>query len=354
MRRRNFLHISLASMLADKLCFSFGTTAGALLKVGDSDTPIFPYRGGEHGWWGYVDAEGRVLISADSSHIADRLFDFYAGLGAVRFDDGSEWMIDTKGLKQFAIYPNSYDWNYVMRDGLLPNRHRTSGKWGYVNRAGQWVITAHFEFAYPFSQERAVVAVGELRGVIDRKGSWIVRPSPLWAIEYRNGLLCIEQKKRFAYLDLNGRHVFGRDFEHATPFRSGFAVVHQANKAGVIDASGRMVMPFQYDAVWLGSDSTSPMLVKQNGVWMIVNEGKTILLPASTTPEPFSCGRSIVQDDPNGSGHFIGIDGTKLFGTSYWRPEQFVLDRTAVQTKQWGEHTWIDREGRAIFRWNGP
>jgi hypothetical protein len=68
-------------------------------------------------------------------------------------------MIDTKGSKQFPIYPDSHDWNYVLHDSVLPNRDRGSGQWGYVDPAGRWVIAPSFAFAFPFSQERAVVTV---------------------------------------------------------------------------------------------------------------------------------------------------------------------------------------------------
>jgi hypothetical protein len=353
MRRRDFLHFSvMAATLGGRLASGFNTTIELLLKVSDSDTPLFPYRGREHGWWGYIDAAGRVVIPADDSHIGGRLFDFYAGLGAVRFDDGSDWMIDAKGSKQFAIYPNSYDWNYVMRDGLMPNRDRDSGKWGYVDRSGRWVIAPHFDLVFPFSQERGIVTIGQLRGVIDRKGKWIVSPSLPWAVGYQDGFLCIQQKKRFAYLDVDGRLAFSRDFEHATQFRNGHAAVREAGQTGVIDSTGTLVIPFQYEAILLGSDSSSPMLVKQNGVWAIVSEGKIVPLPASEITEPFSCGRAIVRDDFNGNFHFIGSDGAKLFATSYWRPEPFILDRAAVQLAPGGEHAWIDRDGKMIFRWN--
>jgi hypothetical protein len=109
MRRREFLHICAAGALGSSLASGFNSTGEILLKIGNSDTSIFPFRAGEHGWWGYVDSAGQVLISADNSHIKTRFSDFYGGLGAVHYDDGSAWMIDTKGSKQFAIDPDSDD-----------------------------------------------------------------------------------------------------------------------------------------------------------------------------------------------------------------------------------------------------
>ena len=117
MRRRRFLQLCLAGAAGSRLAPAFSSAVEFRLKLGNSDTPIFPFRTGEHAWWGYIDAAGQILISADNSRIIARFSDFYGGLGAVRYDDGSAWMIDTKGSKRFPIYPGSGDWNYVLREG---------------------------------------------------------------------------------------------------------------------------------------------------------------------------------------------------------------------------------------------
>ncbi len=351
MRRRQFLQLCLAGAVGSRLAFAFSSDTEFCLKLGNSDTPIFPFRTGEHAWWGYVDAAGQVLISADNSRIIARFGDFYGGLGAVRYDDGSAWMIDMKGSKRFPIYPGSSGWNYVLREGLMPNRDSNSAQWGYVDSAGRWVIAPSFAFAFPFSQERAVVAVGQRKGVIDPKGKWVIPASFSRAFAYSDGFLCVQQGKRFAFLDRNGRPAFGRDFEQASGFQNGLAAVRDANRMGVIDTSGRVVMPFQYEAIWLGNDPNSPMLLKRNGAWEISNNGRRIPLPPLRIEEPFSCGRAIVHDDLGGTCHFIGSDGTQLFGMSYWRPEPFVLDRAVVQMGQGGEHAWINQRGEPIFRW---
>ncbi len=320
------------------------------MKLVDSDTPVFPFRSGPNGWWGFIDGTGKVLISAESSHIRERLFDFYGGLAAMEFDDGTSWMIDTNGSKQFAIYPKYEGWNYVLRDGLMPNRDRSSGKWGYVDYGGQWRLAPTFDFAFPFSQERAVVQMGKLRGVITAKGKWVTTPSLSWAIGYQDGLLAVARGRRFSYLDRRGRPVFGRDFENASQFVNGLAAIREANRWGVIDRRGRIVAPFQYEAIWLSHDGS--MMVKQNNLWGIVDrDGHMTCRPAFTSVEPFSCGCALIHQGPDGSNYFAGIDGGKLFGTSYSRVEHFALDRAPVQWEAGGESAWIDRNGKAVFRW---
>jgi hypothetical protein len=91
MLRREFLHIGIAGALGSGLASGFQLHRRAFLRIGNSDASIFPFRAAEHGWWGYVDAAGQVLISAGNSPIDARFLDFSGGLGAVHYDDGSAW-----------------------------------------------------------------------------------------------------------------------------------------------------------------------------------------------------------------------------------------------------------------------
>jgi hypothetical protein len=157
-------------------------------------------------------------------------------------------------------------------------------------------------------------------------------------------------RNALSLFDRDGRSVFGRDFEQASLFANGLAAVCEANKWGVIDRSGHLVVPFQYEAIWLSSDG--PMLFKQNSLWGIMHtNGQVVLAPIFHTIEPFSCGCALVQDGPNGPSHFIGTDGAKLFGISYWRAEPFVLDRAPVNVEPGNERAWIGRDGKPVFRW---
>lgn len=51
------------------------------------------------------------------------------------------------------------------------------GKWGYVNRTGEWVIDPQWRQAEPFSEGRAAVETGGRWGIIDRDGNYMLEPS---------------------------------------------------------------------------------------------------------------------------------------------------------------------------------
>jgi len=51
-----------------------------------------------------------------------------------------------------------------------------SGKWGYIERSGQFVINPQFDDAFPFSYGLALVRSGPK--YIDKTGKYVWNPSP--------------------------------------------------------------------------------------------------------------------------------------------------------------------------------
>lgn len=72
-----------------------------------------------------------------------------------------------------GFIPSSYD------DALFAMPK--DGRWGYVDRSGDWIIKPEWRQAEPFSEGRAVVSVGGADGtrwgVIDRSGNYVVKPA---------------------------------------------------------------------------------------------------------------------------------------------------------------------------------
>lgn len=66
-------------------------------------------------------------------------------------------------------------------EGLAAFKSSDDGRWGYLNTKGDIVIEPIFDAApgaaSPFREGRAVVLVNGDRGVIDRTGAWIVKPT---------------------------------------------------------------------------------------------------------------------------------------------------------------------------------
>lgn len=83
--------------------------------------------------WGWCDKQGKIII-------------------APRFDDSNA----------FGTY------------GLAPVK--INGKWGYINRKGDWEIKRQFSEAFPFFDKLALVRTGTVYGFIDKNGHFQINP----------------------------------------------------------------------------------------------------------------------------------------------------------------------------------
>jgi hypothetical protein len=130
---------------------------------------------------------------------------------------------------------------------------RIDGRWGYIDRRGEFTIPPIFDNARPFHWQRiAAVQQGEKWGLIDAKGEWIVTPrfdqSPYPGSD---ALFPVVIEGKWGYLSAEGDMVIEPKFDAITEammFREGLVNVHVGDKMGYIDESGNVVIEPQYDS----------------------------------------------------------------------------------------------------------
>jgi len=63
----------------------------------------------------------------------------------------------------------------VAEEALFPIYQ--GGKWGYIDKSGDYVINPQFDYAWDFSEGLARVRIGDRRGYIDKTGMFVWGPS---------------------------------------------------------------------------------------------------------------------------------------------------------------------------------
>lgn len=157
------------------------------------------------GKWGYVDAEGKLIIN----YQFDAANKFVDGQAAVGFD-GKAGAIDENG--KYVINPQ---FDEIRTDGDL-YAIRQGDKWGWSNREGEIIINPQFESVYSFSGgESAPVKMGKDWGYVDKEGKVKINPQ----------------------------------FDDALPITNGFGIVQSGKKIGLIDEEGKYLVNPQFDEI---------------------------------------------------------------------------------------------------------
>ena len=126
-------------------------------------------------------------------------------------------IINKKGEQVFVLNPHNgkeiVACDFKFSDGLLPVKDE-DGKWGYVNKKGEMIITPKYDSYTPFSDGLALVSKSEKDGnssvlVID-KNAEVKMELKLKKFElqspFKNGLAVVEDKDkdRIGFIDLKG------------------------------------------------------------------------------------------------------------------------------------------------------
>jgi hypothetical protein len=139
---------------------------------------------------GFINLNGNIVIP--SKFKAVRMFS--EGLAAVY--NGKKWgFIDSRGKLKISF---SFDNVREFSQKMAPVK-AASGKWGYINKNGDWVISPRFKYGFQFASNGiAVVRVenptGEnpYRGFIKKNGSFYYDPIFEDVYQFREGLALVK------------------------------------------------------------------------------------------------------------------------------------------------------------------
>ena len=146
-------------------------------------------------------------------------------------------------------------------------RSHTRYKVGYINRHGDIVIDAEFDYGGRFTDGLAVVRVRQKWGVIDKEGTVVVRPKFLGASRFQEGLApaCL-QSLQWGFIDSSGEFRIPPQFACVGEFSEGVAWVrNRSDKHGFVDSSGALITAMIYDLAHEHSEGLAA--VKLGDLW---------------------------------------------------------------------------------------
>ena len=190
------------------------------------------------------------------------------------------------------------------------------GRYGYVNRAGKFVLEPQYDQALPFSDFLAAVKKDGQWGYINGEGKFVIEPRFENGFLFSDGAAAVQEKGKWGFINRTGKFLVEPKYESAGIFRQGLAAVQWEGKWGFISKDGEMVVPPKFDQVYFFSEDRAGAMV--NGLWGYVDRTGTFTVPPKYAEAlPFSQGLAAVnrgghredQEFTGGVWNFVDLQG---------------------------------------------
>ncbi|WP_137400824.1 WG repeat-containing protein [Echinicola rosea] len=192
----------------------------------------------------------------------------------VYFKNGKVGLLDSKGVWQVvpadsitSIQPGNAE-----RYGALHGRF-----YGYVNRAGKWVIPNTYEGTGRFSEGLAAVKSEGSWGYIDTHGSMVITPQYDDAGEFHNGLAIVKRDGKSNLIDQSGKEILSSYYQHIDRSDDHYYITENNGMYGMVDPTGKEIVPPIFQSV--RREGYDRIIVQKNGRFGIINEAGEALLP---------------------------------------------------------------------------
>lgn len=275
--------------------------------------------------WGYIDATGKVVIEPQF----ERARDFKSGLAAVRVNRKFGY-IDKTG--KFVVQPQFSKLAQAVSEGLAAVPDSTK-KFGYVSVTGQNVIPHKFSNAHEFSEGLAAVEYENKWGFIDTTGNWVLAPNYVWADKFVDGhslvRIGLPPHADYALIDRKGDVKFRLQTLHCKTASEGLMRFELDGKWGFIDRTGKMVIPPTYDAAYDFSEGLAAVRVG-NGWGYINHDNKLVINIEHHVAEEFQGGLARVTW-PGGKWGYIDQTGKRVWESAI--PGGFSMGSGDVETE---------------------
>ncbi len=207
---------------------------------------------------------------------------FSDGLAAVKVEGGKFGYIDRSGE---VVVPAEFDFALAFSEGLAPVLE--NDRVGYINRTGSLVIPVQYDAGGLFSEGLAAVAISGTVGYIDHSGEYVVEPTLERGSPFIDGLAAVSVEGAESYIDASGEAVIMEPaFTNAQEFSEGLAAVRVDELFGYMSTRGELAIAPQFtvanpfrQGLAMVETADSWGVIAHDGTWLV----QLSLLPLTTT-----------------------------------------------------------------------
>ena len=294
--------------------------------------------------YGYLNASGSLVVPVEYDELSEFRGDYAIGkIGASYYivnksGNKTKINVDTDQVKYlingYAVYRSKKLLGYVDGEGnnLIDPKYSGAGNFyngfawardpasatiGFINTKGEWIIQPQYKEvtdldekynvsvardmnskvflqymdgkrieiegardAGDLSEGFAWVRKGELVGLIDHTGKWIIEAKFNKIEKMRDGYVVVKSESFEGLYDKAGKMIFSPEYQKVENISEGLFRVKKADKWGYLDASGKMVIDFQFEGAEDFNNGYAQ--VKKGTTWgMIDKAGNLVIEPVN-------------------------------------------------------------------------
>ncbi len=262
------------------------------------------------------------------------------------FAQESQYLMPAKKYGKWGFINKSGEWIisskfeevFYFTEGLAAVQFY--GNWGYIDRSGEWVIQPTYRDAKPFSEGLACVMKNNKWGYINKKGSWIFEPKLSVVSSFSDGIALIKDEDGFVFINKNGDRILNNGFDRALPFSEGLAYVNYNQYQGYIERNGNWLIKHDYAEAYSFSEGLA--LVKKEAKYGFIDQRGSLVIPAEfDDANYFIDGLAAVKQ--NGRWGYINKTGLQVIESRF--DVAFPFSNNLAVVKSGGQFGVIDKNG---------
>jgi hypothetical protein len=322
--------------------------------------------------WGFIDRTGKIVIPLQF----DSANDFHEGLALVT-TQGKKLFIDGSGR---VVFTPQFDLIHDFSEGVaavnvgetrIPNLGLISnpGKWGYIDKTGKLVIPLKFTHAEDFSEGLAGITDGDRGGFIDHAATIIFSVPLDVTLGFHEGVVGVLSKGTVTYYDRNGKKMpIATDYgPKSNSFSEGLVPIEAKGKWGFMDQTGKLTIEAKFEDAEDFSEGLAPVKVRvSDTVWCPADEagnragstmmygyidktGKLVIPAVFNSAAPFSEGVAAVSKCDQA--YFIDKTGKTVIAGNFTYASSFSggLARFDTLTKEGLLSGYVDKTGKVVW-----
>ncbi len=200
------------------------------------------------------------------------------------FAQASEYLMPAKKYGKWGFINKNGDWiisskyeeAYYFSEGLAAVKY--FGNWGYIDRMGEWVLQPEYRNAKPFKEGLACAMKYNKWGYIDKKGTWIFEPKLNVVSSFSDGKAIIKNDDGFVFINRDGDRILKHSFERALPFAEGLAFVIYNGYKGYIERNGNWLIKHDYEEAYSFSEGLA--LIRNGKNYGFINQRGDLVIKA--------------------------------------------------------------------------